>query len=205
MKRASSSLPVPLSPSTSTVALEGAACVAMSSTRRSAVLWPTISRAVKQLELLAQRAVLGDQRLALGGFAHRLDDRHALERLLDEVVRAFAHRLNRGLDRAVRGHQHDFDVRRQLFHRAEELDAVRARHHQVRQHDLDAMSSHELERQLRALRGEHAQPFTLQDLLQARQVARLVVDDEHGAVRRHDVRSFAIGREGSATFPDELS
>ncbi len=49
MKRATSSLPVPLSPRMSTVALEGAACVATSSTRLSAGLEPTISRRVRSL------------------------------------------------------------------------------------------------------------------------------------------------------------
>src|SRR5687768_14318567 len=58
------------------------------------------------------------------------------------------------------------------------------------------MASQKLERQLRALRGEHAQSFSLQYFLQAGQVARLVVDDEHGPVRRGDLRPIALGRRG---------
>jgi hypothetical protein len=125
MKRASSSLPVPLSPSTSTVALDGAACVATSSTRRSAGLEPTISRLVSSLISSLERAVLGDERLPLRRLAHALDDRHALERLLDEVVRALAHRLHRGLHRAVGGHHHHLGVGRELLQRAQQLEAAR--------------------------------------------------------------------------------
>ena len=79
---------------------------------------------VSSLISLLQRAVLRDERLPLGRLAHALDDRHALERLLDEVVRALAHRLDRRLDRAVRGHHHDLGVGRDLLERAR---AARAR------------------------------------------------------------------------------
>ncbi len=56
MKRASSSLPVPLSPRTRTVAEDGAACVAISRTRRRAGLDPTISCVVRRaISLLRER------------------------------------------------------------------------------------------------------------------------------------------------------
>ncbi len=122
MKRARSSLPVPLSPSTSTVALEGAACVATSSTRRSAGLCPTISRVVRSLSSCLSERFSHEQRLPLGRLAHALDDRHALERLLDEVVGALAHRLHGGLDRAVGGHHHELGVGRDLLQRAQQLE-----------------------------------------------------------------------------------
>ena len=50
-----------------------------------------------------------------------------LERLLDEVVGPLAHRADGGLDRAVRGHQHDLDVGGDLLDGAEELEPRRAR------------------------------------------------------------------------------
>jgi hypothetical protein len=64
----------------------------------------------EKLDLLAERAVLLDEGLPLGGLAHALDDPDPLERLLDEVVGTVAHRLHGGLDRAVRGHHDDLGV-----------------------------------------------------------------------------------------------
>jgi hypothetical protein len=55
---------------------------------------PTISRLVSSFNLSCfKRLVLGDERVALHRLAYALHDREALERLLDEVVRALAHGL----------------------------------------------------------------------------------------------------------------
>ena len=77
MERATSSLPVPLSPRTSTVARLGAACVATSTTRRNAGELPTISRCVSSLISSFERPVLGDELLPLRRLAHALHDGHA--------------------------------------------------------------------------------------------------------------------------------
>ena len=124
-------------------------------------------------------AVLFDERLALGRLAHALDDRHALERLFDEVVGALAHRLHRGLDRAVRGHHHDLGVGRDLLHaRASSSRPLVPGIIRVGQHHLHAVRAHELERGLGAVGREHAHAFALEDLLERGDVGRLVVDDE---------------------------
>ena len=105
MLRATSSLPVPFSPKISTRPLEGAAC-AMSARsawmagalahHHPAVLDLLLEGAVLRLQpALAQRVLDHEQRLLEG------------ERLLDEVLRAHAHGLDRGLDAAVAGdHDH---------------------------------------------------------------------------------------------------
>jgi hypothetical protein len=101
------------------------------------------------LDLVLERFVLRDQLLPLGCLAHALDDRDALERLLDEVVCAVTHRAHGRLDGAIRGHQDDLYVWRDLLDRAKKLQAGRARHHQVGEHDVHAVGPHEFERALR--------------------------------------------------------
>ena len=53
------------------------------------------------------------------------------------------------------------------FSAREQLDAGRARHHQIGQHHVHAVLAHELERGLGALGGEHAHALALEDLLRA--------------------------------------
>ncbi len=142
----------------------------------------------EQLDLSAKGAVLFDERLALGGLAHALHDPDALERLLDEVIRAIAHRLHGGFDRAVGRHHDDLGVGRHLLHDAQELDAARARHHEVGQHDLHAMGACDFERRLRAIGREHAQAFAQEDFFERREVRRLVIDDEERRRVRRDPR-----------------
>ena len=83
MVRATSSLPTPLSPSSSTVALVGAARFTASSTVRSAGLWPTISY-FDSIASLSSRFSLPQLRL-LERVAQRDDHALAAERLLEEV------------------------------------------------------------------------------------------------------------------------
>jgi hypothetical protein len=93
----------------------------------------------------AEAAVLDEQRLLLERVA---DDPHhvrSLERLGDEVVRAFLHRVDRGLDRAVRGHQHDLGLWRDGLGRAQQIHARRVGHHQVGEQHADAMLAQRVE------------------------------------------------------------
>src|SRR5262249_52485633 len=48
----------------------------------------------QKLDLLLQRSILLDERLAFGRLAYALHDGHALERFLHEVVGPLAHRLH---------------------------------------------------------------------------------------------------------------
>ncbi len=148
----------------------------------------------EHFELLLQHAVFDRELTSLGGFPHGLHHGHALQRLLDEVVGAFAHRLHGGLDRAVGRHEHDLDVGCDLLHRAEELETAHRRHHQIGEDDVDLVAAKELKCRARLRRREDTHPVLLEDLLDRREVRRLVVDDEYGrsvgleAVRGRNVR-----------------
>ena len=106
--RATSSLPTPLSPVMSTVVLKSAIFVMVRkmSCHRRALREDRLELALLA-DLLAERAVLAAQRLALLGLAQREHDLVGLERLADVVVGAGLHRLEREVDVAVRAHHDD--------------------------------------------------------------------------------------------------
>ena len=161
------------------------------------------------LDLVLERAVLRDEPLPLGRLADALDDGDPLERLLDEVVRAVAHRVDRGLHRSVRGHQHDLDVGRDLLDGAQELEPGRPGHHQIRQDDVHAVRSYELEGTLRVRSRQRPHPLAQEDLFEGLDVGALVVDHENGdrigrrlgegrLGRRHVRESALLRRDGEA-------
>ena len=180
--RASSSLPVPLSPSSSTVASLGAACI--DDVHRAA---PRERRADDRAaallgELGLEAAVLDEQRLLLERVADDPHDVRALERLGDEVVRAFLHRVDRGLDRAVRGHQHDLGLGRDRLGGAQQVHAGRLRHHQIGEQHADAVLAQEVERRLLpSVAARTLQALALEDLGERLDDRRLVIDDQHDA------------------------
>ena len=155
-------------------------------------------------QLRAQRAVLLHQRPLLERLA---DDAHqvgALERLGHEVVGALLHRLDRVLDRAVGGHQHHLGLGRDALARAQQVHARHPRHHQVGQQHRDRLAPDDVQRLAARARGQHAQRFALQDLLQRIDDRGLVVHDQdrRGALRRrrhvHTFLDFNSGaRAGS--------
>ncbi len=141
MVRATSSLPTPLSPSSSTVALVGAARLTASSTPRSAGLSPTIS----YFDSIASFSSRFSERSC--GLAQRVlhghDDALAAERLVEEVDGAGPDRLDGGRGRAVPG---DHDDRQRFVERvqlAQDLDAVHARHLDVEQHEVGPIALHQ--------------------------------------------------------------
>jgi hypothetical protein len=115
--------------------------------------------------------------VTLGGFAHRLHDIHALERLLDEVVRAFAHGFHGSLDRAVGGHHHHFGVRRHRVQRLDQIEAAHAGQHQVGQHHIYALLATQLEPDARVFGEQRAKAFALKDPLERGQIRALILDD----------------------------
>ena len=104
MARATSSLPVPLSPVIRMVERDGAAWMIRSKTCfiRAALADDAGELVVARLQVLPQRDVLGHQLPALEGVAQ--DDQHfvVLERLGDVVERALLHRGDRALHRGDR-------------------------------------------------------------------------------------------------------
>jgi hypothetical protein len=137
---------------------------------------------LQRRQLALQVAVLGHQRVTLGGLLHGLHDLHALERLLHEVVGAATHGLHSGLDGAVGGHQHHLGVSRHGVERLQELQPAHARHHQVGHHHGHALLPAHVQRRAPAGGREHARPLALEDAPQALEVGGVVIDDEEGQV-----------------------
>ena len=152
--RATSSLPVPLSPRTSTVMSVSATCSMIS--RTSFILPsspPWISRSCSErarprsvFDLAAQRAVL--ERL-LEGELELLD----LEGLAQEVGRAEPHRLDDGARLAVAREHHHRDVGHPLLQLAQGLEAVHAREHHVERDQIGARLVEGAQRLLAARHG----------------------------------------------------
>ena len=185
MARATSSLPVPDSPVTSTVASASAARSTTRNRRRIGSDWPTISPSRPfsgapgaQLARQPARPHLRQGRLDRGA------DLLVGERLDEVLVRAEAHGLDRRLHRRVRGHHDHLHVAALRAHAPEHLDAVDAGHRQVAQDDVGAVA--ELgQRLLARARGVDLAPPLVgdEDGERAAHVG-LVVDDEHARADR---------------------
>ena len=131
--RATSSLPVPLSPLIRIVVRLGAACMIRSNTWRIRELRPMISpkRLACACRFWRSARFSATSRRCATRVAQ--DDQHlvVLERLGDVVERAALHRRDRVLDRRERGdHQHR-QVVVDLLQLVERGDAVHAGHHHV--------------------------------------------------------------------------
>ena len=137
MKRAYTSLPVPLSPVMSTVASFSAILRA----RHNAALRLRIDR-----DQLVRRDA--QRQLTL----RHLDQGLRVERLDDVVGRALAHGGHRLRDRAVGGHQHHRQIRPQPLDRRQQLVAVGPGHLHVRDHQGDLLARQQLQGALRIVR-----------------------------------------------------
>ena len=132
-----------------------------------------------RLEVLAERAVLGDQPVLRQRVAQ--DDQHlvVLERLADVVEGAALHRRDRVLDRRVGGdHQHR-QVVVDLLELVERGHAVHARHHHVDDRRVERHRPGQLE-PLRRRRGQaHLVALARQQRLEDLPHDLLVVDDQN--------------------------
>ena len=133
----------------------------------------------------AQTPVL-DHKLALfAGAPHHFEKTLGRERLLDEVVGAEPHRLDRGLDIAVAGDHHHREFGIELLRAAQQLHPVHALHLQVGDQNALEIGAERVERGRGALvhqRLEAGQPKPLRNRVAHR---GLVVDEQDRAVIRH--------------------
>ena len=135
--RATSSLPVPLSPSTRIVERDGPARRTSSNTlRMPGGLADDAPEAEAQRELLAQAPVLLGQPPRLGALAQGQEHFLVLEGLRDVVEGAEAHRLDGALDRGVGRHDHDDGVGIAPQDVAQHVEARPVGQHQVEQDDV---------------------------------------------------------------------
>ena len=176
--RASSSLPVPLSPRISTVASSPATL-----RTRSSDLAHRAARAGHERPLAlvghlgAQRHHLPVQVRALGGVAHERQHGVVLEVLGDVVVGAELHRPDGGLD-LVDGRDHDdLDQALRLLDLPQHLEAADARHPDVEQHHVHVLAVEDGQPALARRRAQHA-VLAAQDRRQRVAHPLVVVDDE---------------------------
>ena len=164
----------------------------------------------------SERAVLAQlapQRLHL---AHRLQ---AFDDLVEEnlqpldidglrqvVVGAFLHRLDGGVDGALRGQEQRRDVGADLRQRAQQREPVHTRHHQVGDDDGGPEGGDLLERFLAVARRVGDEAPALDKLLEAHARRRVVFDDQDalGSDVRffvNDINSAGCGCRHSAPRP----
>ena len=136
--RATTSLPVPVSPVMSTVAPLGATVSIIWQSSRIGRLRPmTPGQSVALLELLAQVGVLGAQPALLERRLEDVQQLLELERLADEVGGAALDGVDGVLDSAVAGDDDADDPRITLEGGVEDLAAVDARQAQVGDEDVE--------------------------------------------------------------------
>ena len=177
-------LPVPVSPMISTWPSAWATsrmCLAQLLDRRARAHQAAHEHAAVG-ELAAQRAGLDGAGADLGGAAAEIGEPVGVERLLDEVEGADAHRLDRHRHVAVAGHQDDRQAGVDRLQPAEQRHAVHAGHADVADDDAVEVGAERLQRGLGGLEGERLEARELQPLRDALAHVGLVVDDRDLAI-----------------------
>jgi hypothetical protein len=123
-----------------------------------------------------------------------------VDRLGQVVVGAFLDRLDRGLDRTLRGEQDDRDVAHLIAQRLEQREAVHARHDDVGDDDAGTEGGDALQRFLTVGRGLGDVAPGPDQLGQPESCRPIVLDDEHALRER---RWFAALRSGGFEFEHE--
>ena len=177
-ERANSSLPVPLSPSSSTVVSVAAArCSDGEHLAQRRVLADQLRRAAAHRELLLHQQVLGHHAALLERAAHEQQQVIGIDRLGEEVERPFLHRRHRVLDAAVGGHHDDRHVGVDFLRRAQDAEAVSFRAAADRRAPAQAGLLQQPDRFGLIARLEHGVPLPLQRVPQHRAQRVLVFDD----------------------------
>ena len=207
MSRASSSLPVPLSPRISTVA------------DSLATLPHQVDDVARQLarsddelaialvgDLRAQRHHLAIQILPLARVVHQRANRLVVEVLRGVVVRAELHRLDGGFDVGDRRNHDHFDEAVVLSDDAEHVEAVDAGKAHVEEHQIDVLAIQDGERGFARRRAQHA-IVPPEDGVQRVTHPLVIVDDEdrfrlgiHGENSRYCIAFPASARLITASF-----
>ena len=140
--RANSSLPVPLSPSSSTVVSVAAArCSASDTCFSFGILADDLRRAAALRELLLEQHVLGGEPPLRERALDHQQQMIGIDRLGEKVERAFLHRRDGVLNAAERGHHDDRQLRIELLGGAQHAEAVAFGQPQIGQHDArDALA-----------------------------------------------------------------
>ena len=131
--------------------------------------------------LLAERAVLAAEGLALLRLAKDEDELLGLEGLLQVVVGAGLHRLDREIDVAVRAHHDDDGVVAFGLERRQQIEPAHPRHPHVGEDDVGAERLDERERLLTARRDLDLEALATEDGTDEKAKVLFVVHDEDTA------------------------
>ena len=176
--RAIAPLPVPVSPVINTGTLVVAIRSTMPSTRCIAALCDDEAVTCAP-SALAQRRGLAAQRALGDRAAHEDHELVELERLGQVVIRAVADRLDRRIDRAVRGHHDHLGLGLRGADRVEQREAIELGHAQIGDDDIDVAGGHGLERGDRRTERGRGEPLIDEAVGERLGHRELVVDDDH--------------------------
>ena len=177
ISRASSSLPVPLSPRMSTVADSFAILCTRSTMSRAILLEPTTNSRSVCSATCAERQHLPIQVLPLAGVPHERSQLVVVEILGDVVIGAVLHGLHGGLNFTNRRDHDDLDQAEVLLDDPQHFEAADAGQADVEHHQIDVLAVEDRQRRLAARHAEHP-VITLQDCGQRVPHPFIVVDDE---------------------------
>ncbi len=179
MARATSSLPVPVSPGDKHGDVQ-LRCPPEQAVERAhgGTFADDVLEAEDAIQLAPQRVRLLLEPLTLQRPGHHEPHFVRIEGLGEVVVGSLLDGLHRLGDGGVGGHEDDLGVGRVLLDGLEDLEAVRPRHANVRQHHIEALGLDEGERTAAILGGRHAVSVTENAGDQLEHVL-LVVSDEN--------------------------
>ena len=141
-------------------------------------------------QLLPQAAILLAQHPLGQRLLHRDHQMLWSERLGHEVVGSQAHRLDRVLDGAVRGHHDHLNLRVQLLDLRQQFHAVHARHLQIGDHQVRLFLLNGLHGLFAVGRHPNLVSLALEQALAAHRQIDLVVDYEYALICHLDLPSF---------------
>jgi hypothetical protein len=130
------------------------------------------------LDLLLERPVLVLEASPLEGVLDHQQRLLERERLLDEVLGAHAHCLDRRLDVAVPRDHHHRQLGVESSHAGQRLEAVHLRQPHVEQQQVVAARLERLQALLAALHRLHGVALVVEDALERGADTALVVDDQ---------------------------
>ena len=130
------------------------------------------------LDLRAQPLVLATQPMVVERAPHGHGDLGQLEGLRQVVIRALTHGLDRGFQRAERGHQDDARRGPAPPGGGEHLEPADLIHHQIGDDHVEFLGGERIQRGLAAGRGDDGHVFALEMARQHGGHVRIVVDDQ---------------------------
>ena len=191
-----SSFPVPLSPSINTVAELGAAWLTISRTWRMPLLWPMISLRTWYFSSSPRRRRFSRNSDRFSNTFSKM--RRSVARLNGlgmKSVCPFFHRLDRGFNRSVSGHQNHINIATNRAGCFEEFDSVHRGHFEVGEDDVDRFFFSERIKSFVASFGlNDAVVFLFEDFRHRRPIGGVIFDEKDRAFQRAGSHRSTLAR-----------